>query len=129
MANTTHVTVRLPSELVAEIDEQARVEHRSRAGVILLRLTGELNGIDSLVHNDPRGENQRARAGAGLPILPISEGEQKRVHKMQPLRHQLDEQRDASAQLPKLGPESTAPGSCPHGKRNAAYCRATGGRC
>ena len=72
---------------------------------------------------------ERSRNGARLPVLQKAESVAERLYPVQPLRDKLVERRDEPSELPELRPASVAPGSCPHGKRNAAYCRATGGIC
>lgn len=130
MANTTHVSVRLPSNLVAEIDLQAKDESRSRAKVIQLRLR-ESYGLDDGkgTGSGPGRAAERSGGGASVPVLSKAKGSAKHVHAVQPVRGKLAGRRDGVAGLPQPRSTSLSVGSCPHGNRNEAYCRAKGGGC
>ena len=88
---------------------------------------GVFNG--SLAVDDARRANERSGNGTRLPILQQAQSKPERLHPVQPLRGELAGLGDESAQLPQPGPASCKAGSCPHGKRNAAYCRQLGGGC
>lgn len=64
-----------------------------------------------------------------MPVVRKAKGRKKQLHPVQSVRGELVGGGDGAAELPKLGPPSSAPGRCPHGKLNAVYCRAVGGGC
>src|SRR5580658_5055983 len=78
MANTIHVTLRLPVELVEDIDRQAADESRSRAKVIFLRLMESRNGesvtqhqaMDQAQSRTPQTSTPKAGRTQGPPSKP-----------------------------------------------------------
>src|SRR5580704_9675519 len=128
MANTTHVSVRLPSSLVVALDRDAKVESRSRAWVISDRLR-RIYGHSGIDEQHARRAVGGSGNGTALPVLPNPKSEPVNVHPVQPVRGKLAGRRDAPTRLPQSRPASLPVGSCPHGKRNVAYCRATKGGC
>jgi len=85
MANTKHVTVRLSSDLVAEIDRYGLKVNRSRSYLI----EACLKEIYELADDDTGRKNKPGGDGTELPILPNPESEQEHRHSLQPLRSEL----------------------------------------
>lgn len=95
MPNTIHITLRLPAELVEEIDQQAKRESRSRSQMIVLRLGGN--------HGDVKGHERAARRTDGdeakdqhgsrnrgtVPVLRDTKSHANDVHPVQPVRDEL----------------------------------------
>ncbi len=89
MANTVHVTIRLPQELLDSIDSEAAAESRSRSFVITRRLHGNRNDDIRGAGSGQTRETERSRDNATLPILPHAKSPTKRLHPMQPMRNEL----------------------------------------
>lgn len=89
MANTTeHISIRLPRDLISQIDVEMLADSRSRSKVIELRLRRSY-GSDGMVQTDTGTENQRSGGRTRLPVLRQPKSDAKLVHPVQPLRDQL----------------------------------------
>jgi len=91
---------------------------------------------NSSAHDDTRGTavdatggDGRIGNGAAVPILRKAKGKPEQLHPVQRLRSELAGGGDAPAGLPQPRTTGSPFEKCPHGKLNAAYCRATGGGC
>lgn len=121
--------------LVTSLKQAALASGMTLRDYCLAKLGG-CNGRDAerndvgRVHGTDSG---RAASGKGnraeLSVLPKTEGGKKQLHPLQSLRSELAGQRDAVPGLSGTRPASSSSGSCPHGKRNEAYCRAIKGGC
>src|SRR6185437_5804605 len=122
------ISLRIQDELMVEIDRLAESDGRSRNSFIVRALEG-MYGNGRVDGSESGSSVGGGGDGTGVSVVRKAEGDKKLLHPVQPLRGELAGRGDAPAQLPPAGPASSSPGSCPHGKRNAAYCRATGGGC
>ena len=86
---TTHITIRVPNEQLAEIDAEARRLDRSRAWVILRRLRGA-KGVDV---SDAGAAGQRTGDGGTMPVLRKAKGAKKRLREVQSVRGELVSER------------------------------------
>ena len=134
MSNTVYVPVRMPQELVEAIDIRAVRENRKRSQVIVMVL-GEVFGVGTKNDavrgsgGDASGSPKRSRDRASLPVLQATAGESVNVHQVQSVRSELAGRGNAPAGLLESRPPRSPSEKCPHGNRNAAYCRAIGGEC
>ena len=122
------ISLRVPDELLCRVEAQAKTERRSRSQM-LVKLLEDLYADLRGTGVEPTGQTEQTRNRATVPVLPKAKGSAKRLHTVQSVRGKLAIRGDAPAELPQPGPASCTKGSCPHGKPNAAYCRATGGGC
>jgi predicted transcriptional regulator len=141
MGNTVHITVRLPIETVARVDAEALRLKRSRSWVIAWILSdvelfhkeavnGSSKDADTgRAGSDAAGSDERTGNGAAMPVLRKGKGSKERLHPLPAVRDKLVVGGDGPAGLPESRPSRSASEKCPHGKLNAAYCRATGGGC
>lgn len=95
MKNTReHITIRIPKELLSEIDVEAARLDRSRAWVVLGRLNGNRNDD---IRAAGRGETispKRSGNRTAMPKVWKSESDEKLLHPMQPLRPELGERNE-----------------------------------
>jgi len=94
------ISLRIPDELLAEIDAEAMADDRSRNSVLIRRLRGDLHG---LVRDDARGKNQSNGDGATLPVLRKAASSKIDLHSVQPVREKLDERLRSSEAPPHEG--------------------------
>ena len=126
---------RVSRESVQRLKVEAAERNCTLRSLCLERLG--IEGENGTNQNDDAGTGGSCEAGAAqrkgnraaVPVLSAAKGEEVGLHQMQPVPDELAGRGDAPSELPKQGPASSAKGSCPHGKFNAAYCRATGGGC
>ena len=84
------ISLRMPSALLAEIDEQAAREQRSRSQVVVRRLNGAAKDDDDRgAGSGTAREVERGRDDAPVPILPAAKSGKRRLHTLQPVRDQL----------------------------------------
>ena len=76
-----------------------------------------------------RSSHKRSGDDAAVPLVRPAKSPAKRLHPVPPVRGELAERGDALPGLPVERPPLGANQKCPHGERNAAYCRAIGGEC
>lgn len=67
MTGTTRITIRLPSELAAELLHQAEAEHRSLASLAAHRLATDGRTIERLPHWKPKPPGSAADARLSNP--------------------------------------------------------------
>lgn len=98
MANTKHVTVRLHSDIVSEIDKYAEKVKRSRSYLIEACLQ-EIYGNDDV--RAARGGETVSPIGSGhnasVPVLPQAKSPAKRLRTVQPLRNELASRRGSES--------------------------------
>ena len=94
MANTTHVSLRLPCNLVDAVDAQARATERSRAKVIEMCLRGTY-GHSGTDEQHAGAAVERSGNGAAVSVLQEAEGAEKRLHPVQSVRDELAAFRNA----------------------------------
>ena len=119
------IAVRVPQSLADELRVEGEAHGCDLSWAVRRRLNADIRGSGT----EPAGPTQRSGNGASVSVLPQAEGKPKRLHPVQPVRSELAGGGNEPTKLPEHGPASCAKGSCPHGKLNAAYCRATGGIC
>ena len=74
MSDTRLISMRIPCELLAEIDAQAEREQRSRAKVIILRLSGR--GVDGHASTErDAGSIPAVPAGRSLTVKPLRDSQ------------------------------------------------------
>ena len=79
--------------------------------------------------SDAAVSDERTGNGAAMPVLRKGKGSKERLYLLPAVRDKLVVGGDGPAGLPESRPSRSASEKCPHGKLNAAYCRATGGGC
>ena len=136
MNNRMSYTLRVPMDVMEAIDALTRERGCSRAEVVIEAMREKIERINHGTANSTTGagrSEERKTGGSGdgaaVPVLPKAEGKPKRLREVQSLRGELAGRGDEPTQLPESGPASIKSGSCPHGKANAARCRASGGGC
>ena len=127
-AKTGLISLRIPDELLARIDAEAKSDRRSRNQTILLKLEAS-HGHSGVDEHDKGAKVGGGRNGAGLPVLPKAKSSEKRLHPLQSVRGELAGGRDAPSRVSEPRSQSVSLGICPHGKLNQAYCHAIGGGC
>lgn len=80
------ISLRIPDELLPEIDRLAESDGRSRNAFLVRTLKGALNGMDK---HDTRSAVERGGNGIGLPVLQNPQSEAQRLHPVQPVRREL----------------------------------------
>jgi hypothetical protein len=130
----------VPDGLVARLKSEAALRgiHLRDHCVCILsenwKLTEVLNGNSKdadtgRAGSDAAGSDERTGNGAAMPVLRKGKGSKERLHPLPAVRDKLVVGGDGPAGLPESRPSRSASEKCPHGKLNAAYCRATGGGC
>jgi hypothetical protein len=119
------ISLRIPNDLLAEVDAEARAEDRSRNSVLIRRIRGGshgnvegLKGTARRVGSDEGSDHQREGDRASLPVLRGTEGDKKLVHSVQSVRHELDE---------RGGRQQAS--TCSHGNFSPVACRRINGGC
>ena len=91
---------------------------------------GVVRGVDEGIAGGVEGgAGERGRDGAAVSVVRKAKGGKKQLHPVPKVRGKLAGGGDALSELPEYGSAGSAYEKCPHGKLNAAYCRAIGGGC
>jgi len=131
MSDTTLISIRIPNDLLAEVQLLAERERRSRAQIILMRLSdgllrsGEAGGVSDRVQ---KAVGDGGGYGTSVSVVPKAKGEAKRLHSLQPMRDELAGRRASFEGLPEPKPGGGKIG-CPHGCYSIEVCRKVGGGC
>ena len=129
---SAHTAIRLPLEIANAVKARAVEERRSVSWVIVECCREVLLGDDAdgrAKGTVEEGDARREGDGTAVPILRNAKGGKKRLYPVQSVRRELAQRGNEPSGVSGTRPASSAAGSCPHGKRNEAYCRYIGGGC